>query len=126
MRTLEIVPDTPLRRICTSLTPSLPRESVPTTSSPVWPKSIALMGGCKVCADTRLIVDVLAKSTVRINLVVLLTPAPVAVIVRGKLPGELFFVAFMVSTVEQFRLQLICEKDPVAPAGRPEIEKEMF
>ena len=61
--------------------------------------------------------------TLRIKLVVLVTPPPVEVTVIGKLPARVDPLVFTVNTVEQVGPQEAVEKDPVAPEGSPETEK---
>ena len=61
--------------------------------------------------------------TLRIKLVVLVTPPPVDVTVIGKLPAGVDPLVFTVNTVEQVGPQEAVEKDPVAPEGSPETEK---
>ena len=65
-----------------------------------------------------------AKVTLSVKAVVLVTPPPVEVTVIGKLPAGVDPVVTMFNTVEQDGLQPVEEKDPVAPAGNPEILKE--
>jgi len=50
MRTPLTVPETPFSLICTSLIPSGLPDNVPTTSSPVCPKSVAVISGCETGA----------------------------------------------------------------------------
>ena len=64
------------------------------------------------------------KLTVKLNVVVLVTPPPVAVTVMVELPAGVEAVVLMVRVEEQAGLQLVEEKEAVAPAGRPETEKE--
>jgi hypothetical protein len=64
------------------------------------------------------------RLTVRLNVVVLLTPPPVAVTVMLERPARVELPVLMVSVEEQLGLQEAVEKDPVAPAGRPDTEKE--
>jgi hypothetical protein len=66
-----------------------------------------------------------ASVTLRVNAVVLVTPPPVAEIVIGKLPAGVDPVVLIFITVEQAGLQDVEEKDPVAPEGSPETEKEI-
>ena len=61
--------------------------------------------------------------TLRIKLVVLVTPPPVDVTVIGKLPAGVDPLVFTVNTVEQVGLQEAVENDPVAAEGSPETEK---
>jgi hypothetical protein len=63
------------------------------------------------------------KLTVKLNVVVLVTPPPDAVTVTGELPAAVELLVLMVSVEEQLGLQLVEEKEAVAPAGKPEAEK---
>jgi hypothetical protein len=62
--------------------------------------------------------------TLRVKAVVLVTPPPVAVTVTGKLPVGVALLVAIVKTEEHAGLQEAEEKDPAAPAGRPETLKE--
>src|SRR5206468_12887877 len=62
--------------------------------------------------------------TIRVKAVVLLSPPPVEVTVIGNLPAGVDPLVAMVSGEEHVGLQEAKEKDPVAPEGRPETEKE--
>ena len=62
------------------------------------------------------------RLTVKLNVVVLVTPPPVAVTVMVEFPGVKVLV-LMVSVEEQAGLQLVEEKEAVAPVGKPEAEK---
>ena len=64
-------------------------------------------------------------TTVNINVVVLVTLPPVAVTVIGKVPPDVAAVVPRFNIEEQLRLQAVCEKDPVAPDGKPATEKEI-
>jgi hypothetical protein len=55
--------------------------------------------------------------------VVFVTPPPVAVTVIGKVPLEVPAVELTVNTEEQLRLQVVSEKAPVVPEGRPAKEE---
>ena len=79
----------------------------------------------QVCAGAELFVKVVTVRTVRRNVVVLVTPPPVAVTVIGKVPPGIAPVVPTVNMEEQLRLQAVCEKDPVAPDGKPATEKEI-
>jgi len=72
-----------------------------------------------------LFVRVVTVRTVRRNVVVLVTPPPVAVTVIGKVPPDVAAVVPRFNIEEQLRLQAVCEKDPVAPDGKPATEKEI-
>ena len=69
-------------------------------------------------------VATVGKLTVRLNVVVLVTPPPDAVTVMVELPAGVELLVLMVSVEEQAGLQLVEEKEAVAPVGRPEAEKE--
>jgi len=64
------------------------------------------------------------NAVVRMNAVVLVTPPPVAATVTVKLPVGVDPLVPILNTVEQFGLQEAGEKEPVAPEGSPETEKE--
>jgi hypothetical protein len=64
------------------------------------------------------------KLTVKPNVVVLVTPPPVAVTVMLELPAGVEPLVLMVRVEEQVGLQLAEEKEVVAPAGSPETENE--
>jgi len=64
------------------------------------------------------------KLTVKPNVVVLVTPPPAAVMVMLELPAGVEPLVFMVNVEEQVGLQEADEKDPVAPEGSPDTEKE--
>ena len=70
------------------------------------------------------VVTVNASVTLSVKTVVLVTLPLVEVMVIGKLPAGVDPVVFIVNTVEHVGLQEGEEKDPVAPEGRPEVEKE--
>jgi hypothetical protein len=61
--------------------------------------------------------------TVKLNVVVLVTPPPDAATVIVELPAVLELLVLIVSVEEQFGLQLPEENDAVAPVGRPEAER---
>ena len=56
---------------------------------------------------------------------VLVIPPPVAATVIGKVPPDVAAVVATVNIEEQLRLQAVCERDPVAPDGKPATEKEI-
>ena len=64
------------------------------------------------------------RPTVKLNVVVLVTPPPVAVTVMVEPPAGVEPLVLMVRAEEQAGLQEAVEKDPVAPEGRPDTEKE--
>jgi hypothetical protein len=61
---------------------------------------------------------------VRLNVVVLVIPPPVAVTVMVELPAGVEAVVLMVMVEEQAGLQEAVENEAVAPVGRPEAENE--
>ena len=63
------------------------------------------------------------RLTVKLNVVVLVTPPPDAVTVTLELPVAVELVVLILSVEEQLGLQLAEENDAVAPAGKPEAEK---
>src|ERR1051325_2576742 len=65
-----------------------------------------------------------AALTFRVKDVSFVTPPPAAATVIGKLPTAVELLALIVNNVEQAGLQEGAEKEAVAPAGRPETEKE--
>ena len=67
-------------------------------------------------------VATVGKLTVKLNVVVLVIPPPVAVTVMVELPAGVEAVVLMVSVEEQAGLQVAEEKEAVAPVGRPEAE----
>ena len=66
-----------------------------------------------------------ASVTLSVKAVVLVTLPPVDITVIGKLPAGVDPVVVIFNTVKQAGLQEVEEKDPVAPEGRPETEKEI-
>ena len=62
--------------------------------------------------------------TVKLNVVVLVTPPPVAVTVMVELPAGVEAVVLTVNVEEQVGLQLSREKEAVAPVGRPAAEND--
>jgi hypothetical protein len=69
-------------------------------------------------------VATVGKLTVRLNVVVLVTPPPLAVTVMVEFPAGVEPVVVMVNTEEQFGLQFPEEKDAVVPVGNPEAINE--
>ena len=65
----------------------------------------------------------MGRLTVKLNVVVLVTPPPDAVTVMVELPAAVELLALIVTIEEQLGLQFAEENDAVAPAGRPEAEK---
>jgi hypothetical protein len=63
------------------------------------------------------------RLTVKLKVVVLVTPPPDAVTVTLELPTPVELLALIVRVEEQLGLQLTEENDAVTPAGRPEAEK---
>ena len=58
-------------------------------------------------------------------MVVLVTPPPVAVTVIGKVLPDVAAAVPTLTTEEQLRLQARCEKEALAPDGKPATEKEI-
>jgi hypothetical protein len=67
-------------------------------------------------------VATVGKLTVKLNVVVLVTPPPDAVTVTVEVPAGVEPLVLMVSVEEQLGLQLLGEKEAVAPEGNPEAE----
>ena len=67
-------------------------------------------------------VATVGKLTVKLNVAVLLTPPPVAMTVMLELPAGVEALVLMVRVEEQVGLQLVEEKEAVAPVGKPEAE----
>ena len=78
----------------------------------------------KVIVDVPPFGVVVGELTVKLNVVVLVTPPPVAVTVMLELPAGVKPLVLIVSVEEQVGLQLAEEKEAVAPLDRPEVEKE--
>jgi hypothetical protein len=68
-------------------------------------------------------VATVGRLTVKLNVVVLVTPPPDAVTVTLELPVEVELVVLILSVEEQLGLQLAEENEAVAPVGKPEAEK---
>ena len=68
-------------------------------------------------------VATVGKLTVKLNVVVLVTPPPVAVTVMVELPADVEPLVVIVIVEEQAGLQLAGENEAIVPAGRPEAEK---
>ena len=64
-----------------------------------------------------------ARLTFRLNVVVFVKPPPDAVTVMVELPAGVEPLVLMVRVEEQAGLQLVEEKEAVAPVGRPEARK---
>ena len=64
----------------------------------------------------------IGKLTVKLNVVVLVTPPPDAVTVMVEVPAGVEPLVAIVSVEEQLGLQLPEEKDAVAPVGSPAAE----
>ena len=62
--------------------------------------------------------------TVKVNEVVCVAPLPVPVTVMVYVPAGVVDRVEIISVVEQVGLQLVGEKEGVAPAGKPEAVKE--
>ena len=63
--------------------------------------------------------------TVKLNVVVLVTPPPVAVTVMVEVPAGVEPVVLMVNVEEQGGLQLATENEAVVPVGSPVAENAM-
>jgi hypothetical protein len=63
------------------------------------------------------------RLTVKLKIVVLVTPPPDAMTVTLELPTAVELLALMVRVEEQLGLQLAEENDAVAPVGKPNAEK---
>ena len=61
--------------------------------------------------------------TLRMNAVVRVIPPPLDVTVIGKFPAGVDPLVVIFSSVKQFGLQEVEEKDPTDPEGRPETLK---
>jgi hypothetical protein len=68
-------------------------------------------------------VATVGKLTVKLNIVVLVTPPPVAVTVMLELPAGVELFVLIVIVEEQAGLQLVEEKEALAPVGKPEAER---
>jgi hypothetical protein len=68
---------------------------------------------------------IVGELTVKLNVVVLGTPPPIAVTVMVELPAGVEPLVLMVKVEEQVGLQLAGENEAVVPAGSPEPEKVM-
>jgi molybdopterin-binding protein len=64
------------------------------------------------------------KVTVKLNVVVLVVPPPVAATVMVELPAGVELLVSMVSVEEQAGVQLVADNEAVALEGSPETEKE--
>jgi len=62
--------------------------------------------------------------TVRVNVVVFITPPTAAVTVMVELPAAVEPLVLIVSVEEQVGLQLFEDNEAVAPRGRPAVEKD--
>jgi hypothetical protein len=67
-------------------------------------------------------VVIVGRLTVKLNVVVLVTPPPDAVTVMVELPAAVELLALIVTVEEQVGLQLAEENEAVAPVGKPEAE----
>ena len=68
-------------------------------------------------------VVIVGRLTVKLNVVVLVTPPPAAVTVMLELPAGVELLVLMVIVEEQAGLQLVEEKEALAPVGKPEAER---
>ena len=78
---------------------------------------------CVTEEELKVIVGGVASETVRVKVVALVVPPPMAVMVRVELPTGVEAEALIVRVDEQFGEQETGEKEAVAPEGRPEAEK---
>jgi hypothetical protein len=62
--------------------------------------------------------------TVKVKLVVLVTPPPVPATVIVSVPAGVDAAVAIVSRLEQVGLQVFCEKEALAPEGNPDAERE--
>lgn len=62
--------------------------------------------------------------TVRLNVVVFVSPPPAAVTVMVELPAAVEPLVLIVSVEEQVGLQLFEDNEAVVPRGRPAVEKD--
>jgi hypothetical protein len=69
-------------------------------------------------------VGTVGRLTVKLNVVVLVTPPPDADTVMVELPAVVELFVLIVSVEEQLGLQLVEEKEAAAPEGSPETLKE--
>ena len=69
-------------------------------------------------------VATVGKLTVKLNVVVFVTPPPDALTVMVELPAGVEPLVLIVNVEEQLGLQLDEEKEAVAPVGSPETENE--
>jgi hypothetical protein len=70
-------------------------------------------------------VATVGKLTVKLNVVVFVTPPPPAVTVMVELPAGVEVFVLIVIVEEQAGLQLVEENEAVAPVGKPETERVM-
>ena len=68
-------------------------------------------------------VATVGRLTVKLNVAVLVIPPPDVVTVILELPAAVELLVLIVSVEEQLGLQLVEEKEAVAPVGKPEAEK---
>jgi hypothetical protein len=68
-------------------------------------------------------VVIVGRLTVKLNVVVLVTPPPAPVTVMVELPAGVEALVLMVRVEEQVGLQVAEENEVVAPVGRPEAER---
>ena len=64
-------------------------------------------------------VATVGKLTIKLNVVVLVTPPPVVVTTMVELPAGVEPVVLIVNVEEQVGLQLVEENEAVAPEGKP-------
>lgn len=89
------------------------------------PVAVTVWPGAKVvpCAGETIATEA-ADVTVRVKLVVLVTPPPAPVTVIVRLPVGVDAEVATVSRLEQVGLQVVREKEALAPDGSPDVEKE--
>jgi len=68
-------------------------------------------------------VATLCRLTFKLNAVVFVIPPPDAATVIVELPAGVELLGLMVSVEEQLGLQLVEEKEALAPVGKPEAER---
>jgi hypothetical protein len=90
------------------------------------PVAVTVWPGIKVVPCTGEIMAVEAADvTVRLKLVVFVTPPPAPVTVIVRVPVGVEAEVATVSMLEQVGLQVFCEKEALAPEGSPDAEKEI-
>ena len=89
------------------------------------PVAVTVWPGVKVlpCAGEVMAMEA-ADVTVRLKLVVFVTPPPAPVTAIVRVPVGVEAEVATVSRLEQVGLQVLCEKEALAPEGSPDAEKE--